>query len=238
MGNKENRPQIQRRPSIQEWESVERPREKFLMKGAGALSNAELLAILIGSGYAGENAVELSRRILRSSGNSLSALRKLDFENFRKFKGIGPGKALSIMAAFELARRMESEPAERQAQIYSSEHAAKAIAPFLRDLGHEECWVLYLNRSNHLIGKERISSGGVSATVIDSRMILKGAMNRLASGIILVHNHPSGNAFPGNEDRIQTQRLKKSAEICEVELIDHIIVAGTGYFSFLDEGLL
>ena len=238
MGNNENRPQIQRRPSIQEWESVERPREKFLMKGAGALSNAELLAILIGSGYAGENAVELSRRILRASGNSLSALRKLDFENFRKFKGIGPGKALSIMTAFELARRMESEPAERQAQIYSSEHAAKAIAPFLRDLGHEECWVLYLNRNNHLIGKERISSGGVSATVIDSRMILKGAMNRLASGIILVHNHPSGNAFPGNEDRIQTQRLKKSAEICEVELIDHIIVAGTGYFSFLDEGLL
>lgn len=229
---------VKRRPAIHEWESEERPREKFLLKGASALTNAELLAILIRSGNFQCNAVELAREILKSVGNNLSELKKYNYEEFKKIKGIGPGKALSIMAAFELGKRCESEPQSEALQIYSSENAAKAIAPFLRDLSHEECWALYLNRSNRLIGKERISAGGVSATVIDSRIILKSAMNRLASGIILAHNHPSGNLCPGKEDKVQTQRLKKSAEICEIELIDHIIIAGRGYFSFLDEGLL
>ena len=227
-----------RRPAIHEWESEERPRDKFLTKGASALTNAELLAILIRSGSPEANAVELAREILRGADNNLSELKKYNFDNFKKIKGIGLGKALSIMAAFELCKRLESEPQRTGMKIYSSENAAKAIAPFLKDLSYEECWALYLNRGNILIGKERISTGGVCATVMDSRIILKSAMSKLASGIILVHNHPSGNPYPGNEDKLQTQRLKKSAQICDIELIDHIIIAGQKYFSFLDEGLL
>ena len=210
-----------RRPAIHEWESEERPREKFLTKGASALTNAELLAILIRSGSPEANAVELAREILRGADNNLSELKKYNFDNFKKIKGIGLGKALSIMAAFELCKRLESEPQRTGMKIYSSENAAKAIAPFLKDLSYEECWALYLNRGNILIGKERISTGGVCATVMDSRII-----------------HPSGNPYPGNEDKLQTQRLKKSAQICDIELIDHIIIAGQKYFSFLDEGLL
>lgn len=224
--------------TIQEWAQDERPREKFLEKGAESLSNAELLAILIRSGNRDEDAVELARRILGSAGNSLGALRKMEYGDFRKFKGIGCGKALSIMAAFELARRCEMEHPLFQANIHSSEMAANIVIPLLRDLGHEECWVLYLNKANRLIGKERISRGGMDATVVDVRVIIKNAIARECSHIILAHNHPSGSRGPGETDKAVTQKLKKAALMCDIELVDHIIVAGNGYFSFADEGLL
>ena len=142
------------------------------------------------------------------------------------------------MAAFELARRLEMEKAPQKVPIYSSKNAADTMIPLLKDLSHEECWVIYLNTANMLIAKERITSGGTNSTIVDIKMILKSAMSKLASSIILVHNHPSGSRHPGEHDKAQTKRLGKAAESCDIELIDHIIIAGENYFSFLDEGLM
>ena len=204
--------------------------DKIALRGAGALTDEELVAFLVDD-------EGVAARLLSECG-SLAGVMRMPLSRLRMFEGLGLRKAERLAVATELGRRLMAADADTVGSISTSGDVARIFRPLIEGLKHEECWVLYLNRSNRLIGKERISSGGVSATVMDSRMILKGAMNRLASGIILVHNHPSGNAFPGNEDKLQTQRLKKSAEICDVELIDHIIVAGAGYFSFLDEGLL
>lgn len=229
---------MREKSTIQDWAQDERPREKFLEKGAASLSNAELLAILIRSGNRETNAVELARKILGSTGNNLNNLRKLEFQDLRKFKGIGSGKALSIMAAFELAKRCSMEEVPFQANIQSSEMAANIVVPILRDLKHEECWILYLNKANKLIGKEQISSGGLDTTVVDVRVIIRNSLARNCSHIIMAHNHPSGSNRPGEADKIVTQKLKKAALLCDIELVDHIIVAGNGYFSFADEGLL
>ena len=224
--------------TIQEWAQSERPREKFLERGAQSLTDAELLAILIRAGNRNENAIELARRILSGAGNNLLALRKFDFNDFKKFKGIGAGKALAIMAAFELAGRCEMEMAPVRARIHSSEMAANTIVPILRDLRHEECWVLYLNNADQLIGKERISVGGIDSTVVDVRLIIKNAIQRESCHIILAHNHPSGNARPGKMDQAMTKKLYDAARMCDILLVDHLVVAGNDYFSFADEGLL
>lgn len=229
---------MRERLSIQEWCSEERPREKFLSKGASALTNAELLAILLRSGNRESNAIELARMILEEAGNSLQRLKHFSYEDFCRFKGIGNGKALSIMAALEISRRVECEQEPQLAQIYSSRSAASIMAPILRDLQHEECWVIYLNTANRVIDKERISSGGVNCTVVDVKIIIKRAISKLANSIILFHNHPSGNCRPGEQDKIQTVKLRSAARTCDLELTDHIIIGGKGYFSFLDEGLL
>ena len=224
--------------TIVDWAKEERPREKFLARGAESLSDAELLAILIRAGNRDENAIDLARKILRGAGNSLKSLSRFSFEDLRKFKGIGVGKALSIMASFELARRGQIENAAPLNQIYSSSVAAENVIPVLKDLQHEECWVLYLNKSNRLLGRERVFVGGFDSTVVDIRIILRNALARNACHIILAHNHPSGNRYAGEADKIQTAKLKKAAQMCEIELLDHLIVAGENYFSFADEGLL
>ena len=224
--------------TIVDWAKEERPREKFLARGAESLSDAELLAILIRAGNRDENAIDLARKILRGAGNSLKNLSRFSFEDLRKFKGIGVGKALSIMASFELARRGQIETAAPLNQIYSSSVAAENVIPMLKDLQHEECWVLYLNKSNRLLGRERVFVGGFDSTVVDIRIILRNALARNACHIILAHNHPSGNRYAGEADKIQTAKLKKAAQMCEIELLDHLIVAGENYFSFADEGLL
>ena len=229
---------MQEKLTITNWEAEERPREKFLTKGAASLSNAELLAILIRTGNRNENAIELSRKILFRAGNNLAELKKFTFEDYNRFNGMGLGKALPIMAAFELASRLELEKIPEKIPIYSSKNAADTMIPLLKDLTHEECWVLYLNTANKLIAKERITSGGTNSTIVDVKMILKSAMNKLASSIILVHNHPSGSRHPGEHDKAQTKRLMKAAQSCDLELMDHIIIAGSDYFSFLDEGLI
>ncbi|MCI1778959.1 MAG: DNA repair protein RadC [Bacteroidales bacterium] len=223
---------------IKQWKEDERPREKFISKGSDSLSDAELLSIIIRSGNKEENAVELSRKILRAAGNNLNGLRKFGLEEYGKFKGMGNGKALSIMAAFELYKRMALQEEPEKNIIYSSAFAAQIIAPILKDLNHEECWVLYMNRSNTLLSREKITSGGISATVVDIKMILKSAITKLASSIILVHNHPSGSRIPGEQDKIQTGKLKAAAKICDIDMLDHIIIAGDKYFSFSDEGLM
>lgn len=224
--------------TITSWDLSQRPREKFVQKGAQALSTEELIAIIISSGTPEKNAVELAREILDSASNDLAKLSRFSEEDFRSFPGIGMTKAVKLMAVFEISRRYQSQTAPPLPQIYSSAAAAQTISPLLKDLTHEECWIMYLNRGNRLISQEKLSSGGLGATVMDTKMILKKAMGKLASSIILVHNHPSGSRAPGKEDIIQTQRLKEAAKACDIKLMDHLIIAGNSYFSFSDDGAL
>ncbi len=226
--------------TIQQWSDDDKPREKFISRGAESLSNAELLAIIIRSGSKDKNAVELARDILELARNKLSALKRFSINDFRRFNGIGHTKAVSILATFELLKRAELEEAGevKHTKIYSSRSAAALIQPIIKDINHEECWVIYLNRANVLLGKERLSIGGVNSTVMDIKIIIKKAISTLASSIILVHNHPSGNKLPGEQDKIQTERLKSAAATCDIDLLDHLIIAGNSYYSFLDEGIL
>jgi DNA repair protein RadC len=224
--------------SINKWATDERPREKFIEKGAAALSNAELLAILIGSGTAENNAIEIGRNILLECNNNLNNLCMLSYDNLRKHKGIGPGKALSIMSAFELSKRMLLQEASNKIGIYSSQKASKLIMPILQNLNHEEVWVMFLDVANNLISRERVSIGGISASVVDVRIILKKAMEKLCSKIIVAHNHPSHTTRPGENDIMFTKKLKDAAQLCDINLVDHIIIAGSKYFSFADDGIL
>lgn len=226
------------RYTITEWALSERPREKFIERGAESLTDSELLAILIRAGNREENAIELARKVLAGADNSLANLRRFTYADYSRFKGIGAGKALSIMAAFELGRRCQMEQPQFYPGIHSSEMAASILIPMLRDLGHEECWILMLNKANKLIGKERISKGGLDTTVVDIRLIIKSCIEKSSCHIVLAHNHPSGSCKPGASDKAMTEKLKKGAMMCDIELVDHIIVAGNEYFSFADEGLL
>jgi DNA repair protein RadC len=210
----------------------------MLVNGVRALSEAELIAILIGSGNADESAVELSRRILASVTNNLHELGRKTISDLQKFKGIGEAKAITIMAALELGRRRkESEPTERP-KINSSADAANIFKPLLSDLPHEEFWVLLLNRNNLVIDKMIISRGGITGTVIDVRIIMKMALECLACSIILCHNHPSGNLIPSEADKEITRKIKDAGKLFDISVLDHVIVGNNSYFSFADEGLI
>ena len=221
--------------SIKTWNEEERPREKLMHQGAAALTNAELLAILLQSGIRDKSAVDLARELLSGSRGRLDELARREAGPMMGVDGIGPAKATTILATFELARRLAAEIPEDELTVRTSDTGARMMAPFLRDLAHEECWVLYLNRGSKLIGKERISSGGLSSTVIDIKIIVKKAVERLASGLILVHNHPSGNPQPGEQDRSQTEALRKAAAVFDIALTDHVIIGRKKYYSFSDE---
>lgn len=223
---------------ITEWANADQPREKLLEKGKGILTDAELIGILIGSGSKTETAVELARRILSSVGNDLNALGKLNVAQLCKFKGIGEAKAISIIAALELGKRMKVLESPQRIRIINSKLVFEAIRNEIGDLLHEEFWVLYLDRSNHIIRKSNISKGGVSGTVVDARIIFKQAIENLASSIVLCHNHPSGNLKPSEEDIRITKKLKDAGKLVDIAIIDHIIIAGNNFFSFADEGLL
>lgn len=224
--------------SIKEWAVEDRPREKLLLKGNRSLSDAELLAILIGSGNSTESAVELSRRILASVNNNLNELSKKQIAELLKFNGIGEAKAVNIIAALELGRRRKEQSATEKITISQSGDAAALFHPLLEDLSHEEFWVLLLNRSNKVIDKFMVSQGGISGTVIDVRIILKTAIEKLASGMILCHNHPSGNLSPSDADKKITKKIKDAATIMEITVLDHVIIAHDQYLSFADEGLI
>ncbi len=223
---------------IKSWKEDDRPREKMMLKGAVSLSETELIAILIGSGTKEESAIDLSRKILRSVDNNLRELSKISYKTLTAIKGIGPAKAALLMSVFELYKRFLTYQSKDLPKIQSSEYAARIISPLLRDLSHEECWVMYLNRANRLISKERLSIGGISATVVDVKIIIKSALEKLASSIILVHNHPSGNPRPGDNDKTQTKILKEAASLFDISLLDHLIIAADGYFSFADDGII
>lgn len=225
--------------SIKNWAKEDRPREKMLQLGVSSLSDAELLAILIGSGTRTESAVQLSQRILHSVENNLHALGKLTAKELTcGFKGIGNAKAVSIAAAMELGKRRGSCDMLPRTHIRSSRDAFQALYPQLGDLPHEELWILLTNRAGKVIEKVKISQGGTGETSADLRLILKAAIQALSAGIILFHNHPSGNLTPSTHDDLLTQKLQKTAKLLDINLLDHIIIADTRYYSYADEGRL
>lgn len=220
------------------WAEEDRPREKLQIKGKQSLSDAELLAILLGSGSREETAVGLSKLILKGSGNNLYELGKRTTAELKKFKGVGEAKAITIVAAMELARRRELSNILEKPKIVSSRDAFNLIAPILVDLPHEEFWILMLNRGNKVIGREKISIGGMASTIVDSKIVFRKAIEKQSTSIILCHNHPSGNLSPSQADIDLTQKLKKGGAIMEIPVIDHLIISDRGYYSFADEGIL
>ena len=224
--------------TIKNWAIEDRPREKLLQKGARVLSDAELIAILIGSGTYKLSAVDLARQLLQRSGNNLNNLGKLTVKDLMKFKGIGEAKAISVVAALELGKRRKQEEISSRQSIKSSKDVYEIFEPLVSDLPHEEFWILLLNRSNRIIGKSKVSQGGVAGTVIDTKLIMKSAIENLASSIILCHNHPSGNLNPSGSDIDITNKIKTAANCLDMKLLDHIIVTDHSYYSFLDEGKL
>ena len=214
----------------------ERPRENMLERGAGALTNAEVLAILLRTGTGGRNAVDVGRALLKSCGERLGEMASLSVQRLCREDGVGPGKAVTIVAAFELGRRVAMEVDKSGCmRIDSPAQVYRLMLPLMRDLDHEECWALFLNRNNGLIVKERMTTGGQDFTLVDKRMVVRRALEHKASGMILVHNHPSGNPFPSIEDINQTKDLHRAFSSCGLQLLDHVIVAGGSYYSFSDE---
>ncbi len=223
--------------SIKHWAEDDKPREKLMLKGKAVLSDAELIAILIGSGSRNESAVTLSKRILGSVNNNLNALGKLSLKQLMEFKGIGEAKAVAIAAALELGRRRRAEETVDLDKITSSKAVFEIMQPLIGELMHEEFWVLYLNNSNKVIYKAQLSKGGITGTVVDVRLIFKMALEHNATSIILSHNHPSGKLLASDADREITKKLKFAGEQLDIKVLDHIIITETGYLSFQDEGI-
>ena len=214
----------------------DRPREKMIRNGAAVLSNAELVAVLLRTGTGKMNALDVAREVLRAADGRLTELADMSVERLCHVDGIGPGKAVAVAAAFELGRRVAAEDGvEKMPQMDSPRKVYMVMIPLLRDIRHEECWVLFLNHANRLVGKEMISRGGMESTAIDKRIILRRALDRKASGVILVHNHPSGTPYPSVEDIRQTRELGKALASCDLRLVDHVIVSGLSFYSFSDE---
>jgi DNA repair protein RadC len=224
--------------SIKNWAADDRPREKLQIKGLQSVSDAELLAIIIGSGTRETSAVELARHILLEAGNSLGNLGKKSVADLTKIKGIGKAKAINIVAAMELGRRRKMAETTDLFQVSSSKDIYEYISPVISDLSYEEFWVIYLNRANKIMERYKLSQGGISGTVTDIRLILKRALELLATSLIICHNHPSGNINPSEQDKQITDKLKTASAQMDIKLLDHIIVSDKMYFSFCDEGLL
>lgn len=224
--------------SIKYWADDDKPREKLLIKGKNSLSDAELLAILIGSGSRNESAIDLCKRILNQSNNDLNQLAKLTVKDLIKFKGIGEAKAISIVAALELGRRRKSQNSNKKNTITSSKDAYEAVNHYLQDLPHEEFWVTLLNQSNKVISVQLIGRGGINQTVADVKIILKMAIENLATSIILNHNHPSGNLSPSKADIELTSKVIQACQLIDVRVLDHLIIGDNNYLSFGDEGLI
>ena len=224
--------------SIKYWSEDDRPREKLISKGLQSLSDAELIAILIGSGSAKESAVELAKRILQSCDNNLHQIGKLSLENLQKFHGIGPAKAVTIVSALELGRRRKISDVMQRKQIGGSKDAFEIFQPLLADIPHEEFWILLLNSANKVIETSKISQGGLSGTVVDIRMILSKAINKMAAAMIICHNHPSGNINPSEADIKLTNKIKKACQYFDIRFLDHIIVGDKDFYSFADNGAI
>ncbi|MDC8005601.1 DNA repair protein RadC [Aureisphaera galaxeae] len=224
--------------SIKTWNEDDRPREKLLVKGPSALSDAELIAILIGSGNRNESAVGLSKRILAQAGNSLKELGKKSIPDLLGFHGIGEAKAITILAAMELGRRRQAENVLERRRITSSQAAFEFLRPMLSDLPHEEFWAVYLNNSNKVLQTHQLSKGGITGTVVDIRLTMKTALQLGAIGIILAHNHPSGTLRPSEADKQLTQKFVFAGNSLDIKILDHLIITEKTYFSFADEQLL
>jgi DNA repair protein RadC len=224
--------------NILSWAEEDRPREKLLLKGKSALSDAELIAILIGSGTRSLSAVDVAKQILSEASNNLNDLAKFSVKDLKSIKGIGEAKAISIVSALELGRRRKEQEFREKVRITCSNDIYQLMKGELMDLPKEEFWVILLNRANRLIRKEQISSGGISGTVADPKIIFKAALDHRASSVILVHNHPSGNLKPSQADINLTKKMKEAGKLLEIPVLDHLIFGDEGYLSFADEGLL
>lgn len=224
--------------NIKNWSPEDRPREKLILKGKSALSDAELLAILLGSGSKTMSAVDLGKQVLQNVGNNLHQLARLTIKDLVKLRGIGEAKAITILAALELGRRRNELEEQEKPKIGGSADAYELLKSDLLDIPHEEFWVILLNRANRVLKKYQISQGGVAGTVADPKIIFKVALEELASGIILAHNHPSGNLKASQADVDLTKKLAAGGRLLEIQVLDHLIIAGQKYFSFADEGLI
>jgi|TARA_B110000971_G_C20038704_1_gene516101 DNA repair protein RadC len=224
--------------TIKSWAIDDRPREKLVAKGKSTLSDAELIAILIGSGNRQESAVALSKRMLQSVDGNINELAKLSVEKLTTFKGIGEAKAISIITALELGKRRQLETAMEKPKITSSVAVFNLLQPIIGDLEHEEFWVLFLNNSNKVVAKNQISKGGLTATVVDVRLLFKRALELAAVAIIVCHNHPSGKLQPSDADQQLTQKINEAGTTLDIKLLDHLIITEKAYFSFADENLL
>ncbi|MBE0391960.1 DNA repair protein RadC [Flavobacterium sp. 7E] len=222
---------------ITHWSEDDKPREKLMLKGKSALSDAELIAILIGSGSRNESAVELSKKILAGVNNNLNLLGKLSIAQLTQYKGIGEAKAISIIAALELGRRRRSEDALDLVKITSSKAIFELMQPIIGELPHEEFWIVYLNNSNKVLSKSQLSKGGITGTLVDVRIVFKLALEIGATALILCHNHPSGTLVPSEADKQITKKLKLAGDSLEVKVLDHLIITEVNYFSFVDEGI-
>lgn len=223
---------------IRSWAEDDRPREKLLLKGKAALSDAELLAILIGSGSRHETALDLSKRLLAASGNNLARFGKLGVRQLMEFRGIGEVKAIAIIAALELGQRRKGESSPDTDKVTSSLSVFELMRPLIGDLPHEEFWIIYLNNSNKVISKTQLSKGGITGTLVDVRLVFKHAVQYGATSIILCHNHPSGGLVASDADRQITKKLQTAGEHLDVKVLDHVIITETSYLSFSDEGML
>ncbi len=224
--------------SIKQWAEEDRPREKLLLKGRSALSNVELLAILLGTGSRSQSALDLAKELMNSAGNNLNELAKYKMADFIKIKGIGQAKAISILAAMELLRRRSSEAIRINPKISSSLDVYDQMKEHLMDLEHEEFWILILNRANLIVRKERVSIGGFSGTVADPKVIFSRALENQGSSLVMVHNHPSGNPKPSTADRSLTRKMVQAGKSLDLPILDHLIFTDLGYYSFADEGLI
>lgn len=228
----------QEKSSIKNWNEDDRPREKLAIKGRYSLSDAELLAIIMGSGNREESAVELAQRILVSAQNNWNELAKYSIQDLCKFKGVGEAKAISIITALEIGRRRNAQDILERKKITSSMDAALILQQQIGDLPTEEFWVIYLNQGNKIIKTEQISRGGITQTSVDLRIIFKRGIEQMATAMILAHNHPSGNLVPSEADKNLTKKIIEASKILDIQILDHIIVTQKDYFSFADDGLI
>lgn len=224
--------------SIKFWSDDDKPREKLVQKGRSVLSDAELVAILIGSGSRNESAVELSKRIIASANNNLNELGKLSINQLMQFKGIGEAKAVTIAAALEIGRRRRGEEAQKITKITSSKSVFELLQPIMGELQHEEFWIVYLNNSNKVLQTAQLSKGGITGTLVDVRLVMRQALELGSVALILAHNHPSGTLKPSSADKQITQKLKAAAEALDLKVLDHLIITEKEYFSFADEQIL
>ncbi len=224
--------------SIKNWALEDRPREKMMNKGCKSLSNAELIAIIISSGNRKQSALEVAKILLSNNQNDLNELAKRSIIDLIKTPGIGSAKSISIIAALELGRRQKSFPSKQKLKITSSSDAFERLIPYVENLNHEEFWVIYLNQSNKILEIKNISSGGITGTVFDVRLVFKDALLLESTNIILCHNHPSGNLTPSEADKNLTKKTKDAGKLMNIAVLDHLIIADQTYYSFADEGLL
>ncbi len=224
--------------SIKKWNDDDKPREKMLLKGQSSLSDAELIAILIGTGSKNESAVGLAKRILVSVDNNLNELTKLSVSELLKFKGIGEAKAISIITALELGKRKRLQKALSQSVVNCSKSVYEIMQPIIGDLRHEEFWIIYLNNSNKIVYKTQLSKGGLTGTFVDIRLVFKKAIEVLSTGVILCHNHPSGTLKPSKADKGLTLKIQKAGKTLDIKVLDHLIITENAYFSFADTNLL